>query len=90
MESQPQNHEFRNNPENFHPCLLVHCIKCQWVVLILKHIVYRGSYMIAHVLSNLSNKLKKRDETQGLSSILTLFRNKFNKLLKNCIFCVQT
>ena len=22
MESQPQNPEFRNNPENFHPCLL--------------------------------------------------------------------
>ena len=21
-ESQPQNHEFRNNPENFHPCVL--------------------------------------------------------------------
>ena len=23
MESQPQNPEFRNNPENFHPCLHV-------------------------------------------------------------------
>ena len=23
MESQPQNHEFNNYPENFHPC--VHC-----------------------------------------------------------------
>ena len=23
MESQPQNPEFRNNPENFHPCVLV-------------------------------------------------------------------
>ena len=22
MESQPQNPEFRNNPENFHPCTL--------------------------------------------------------------------
>ena len=22
MESQPQNPEFRNNPENFHPCIL--------------------------------------------------------------------
>ena len=21
MESQPQNPEFRNNPENFHPCV---------------------------------------------------------------------
>ena len=23
MESQPQNPEFRNNPENFHPCIRV-------------------------------------------------------------------
>ena len=22
MENQPQNPEFRNNPENFHPCLV--------------------------------------------------------------------
>ena len=22
MESQPQNPEFRNNPENFHPCIV--------------------------------------------------------------------
>ena len=22
MESQPQNPEFRNNPENFHPCIM--------------------------------------------------------------------
>ena len=27
MESQPQNPEFRNNPENFHPCMyfVAHC-----------------------------------------------------------------
>ena len=24
MESQPQNPEFRNNPENFHPCNTAH------------------------------------------------------------------
>ena len=23
MESQPQNPEFRNNPESFHPCILL-------------------------------------------------------------------
>ena len=23
MESQPQNPEFRNNPENFHPCTII-------------------------------------------------------------------
>ena len=29
MESQPQNSEFRNNPENFHSCDFVVC-KCQF------------------------------------------------------------
>ena len=33
MESQPQNPEFRNNPENFHPCdthwkYLIKCFQC--------------------------------------------------------------
>ena len=41
--------------------------------------IYRGSYMSAHVLLNLLNKLGKRDKKGGLSSILSLFRNKFNK-----------
>ena len=35
--------------------------------------------MSAHVLLNLFNKLGKRDKMQGFLSILTLFRNKFNK-----------
>ena len=35
--------------------------------------------MSAHVLLSLLNKLRKRDKTRGLSSILSLFRNKFNK-----------
>ena len=35
--------------------------------------------MIAHVLLNLLNKLRKRDKMLGLSSILSLFHNKFNK-----------
>ena len=39
----------------------------------------RGSYMSAHVLLNLLNKLGKRDKMRGLPSILSLFRNKFNK-----------
>ena len=34
--------------------------------------------MSDHVLLNLLNKLKKRDKTQGLPSILALFRNKLN------------
>ena len=28
MESQPQNSEFRNNPENFHPCSCVRTRVC--------------------------------------------------------------
>ena len=39
----------------------------------------RGSYMIAHVLLNLLNKLGKSSQMRGLPSILSLFRNKFNK-----------
>ena len=37
----------------------------------------RGSYMSAHVLLNLLNKLRKRDKMRGLLSILSLFCNKF-------------
>ena len=35
--------------------------------------------MSAHVLLNLLNELRKRDEMRGLPSILSLFRNEFNK-----------
>ena len=35
--------------------------------------------MSAHVLLYLLNELGKRDEMRGLSSILSLFRNEFNK-----------
>ena len=34
--------------------------------------------MSVHVLLNLLNKLKKRDTMQGLSIILSIFRNEFN------------
>ena len=37
--------------------------------------IYRGSYMSAHVLLNLLNKLGKRDKMRGVPSILSLFRN---------------
>ena len=43
---------------------------------------YRRSYMSAHVLLNLSNELGKRDKMRNLPSILSLFRNKFNKFNK--------
>ena len=36
--------------------------------------------MSVHVLLNLLNDLGKRDKMQGLPSILSLFRNEFNKL----------
>ena len=38
--------------------------------------------MIAHVLLNLLNELGKRDKMRGLPSILSLFRNEFNKFNK--------
>ena len=35
--------------------------------------------MTAHALLNLLNELRKRDKMQGLLSILSLFRDEFNK-----------
>ena len=35
--------------------------------------------MSAHVLLTLLNKFGKRDKMRGLQSILSLFRNEFNK-----------
>ena len=35
--------------------------------------------MSAHVILNLLNELGKRDKMRGLPSILSLFRNEFNK-----------
>ena len=45
--------------------------------------IYRGSYMSAHVLLILLNELGKRDKMRGLPSILSLFRNEFNKFNKS-------
>ena len=39
MESQPQNPEFRINPENFHPCR-------QWEILVLLAYAHRSSHCI--------------------------------------------
>ena len=44
--------------------------------------INRGSYMSAHVLLILLNELGKRDKMWGLPSILSLFRNEFNKINK--------
>ena len=48
---------------------------------ILAHLweIYGGSYMSVHVLLNLLNKLRKMIKMRGLPSILSLFRNEFNK-----------
>ena len=43
---------------------------------------HRRSYMSAHDLLNLLNKLRKRDNIRDLSSILSLFHNEFNKFNK--------
>ena len=48
-------------------------------IMCLSILIHRGSYMSAHVLLNLLNELRKRNKMQGLPSILSLFRNKFNK-----------
>ena len=45
-------------------------------------VIKRGSYMSAHVLLSLLNELGKRDKMRGLPSILSLFRNEFNKFKK--------
>ena len=37
--------------------------------------------MSAHVLLNLLNELGKRDKMRGLSTILSFFRNEFNKFI---------
>ena len=37
--------------------------------------------MSAHALLNSLNELGKEDKMQGLLSILSLFRNKFNKFI---------
>ena len=50
-----------------------------YLLNLLEHEINRGSYMRAHVLLNLLNELGKRDKMRGLPSILSLFRNEFNK-----------
>ena len=41
--------------------------------------LHRGSFMSAHVLLNVLNELGKRDKMRGLPSILSLFRDEFDK-----------
>ena len=60
------------------PAFFLAC-KMQMILLLVNGNVHRGSYMSAHVLLNLLNELRKRDKMRGLPSILSLFRNEFNK-----------
>ena len=49
------------------------------MVMDLSNDINRESYRSAHVLLNLSIEVGKRDKMRGLPSILSLFRNEFNK-----------
>ena len=51
----------------------------RFLLLLVYNWMNRGSYMSAHVLLSLLNELGKRDKMRGLPSILSLFRNEFNK-----------
>ena len=44
MESQPQNAEFRKNPENFDPCRNIQRIshECSCVIKFIKHVGKKG------------------------------------------------
>ena len=42
--------------------------------------IHRRSYKSAHVLLNLFKQVEERDKIRGLPSILSLFRNDFNKI----------
>ena len=41
--------------------------------------LHRGSYRRAHVLLNLLNESGKKDKMLGFPSVLSFFRNKFNR-----------
>ena len=59
--------------------LIFTCIMAHFYSWYGKQQIYRGSYMSAHVLLNLSNELGKRDEMLGKPRILSRFPNSFNK-----------
>ena len=58
-------------------------IKCEacraFYLFFATSLINRESYISAHVLLILLNKSGKRDKMRGLPSILSLFRNEFNK-----------
>ena len=53
----------------------------------IKFEINRGSYISAHVLSNLLSKLRKTDKMQGLPSILHLFViSSINSIIQESIY----
>ena len=65
--------EKKNVHNRIPPCNFIKCF------VKIKQQIHRGSYMSAHVLLILLNALVKRDKMRGLPSILSFFRNEFNK-----------
>ena len=67
--------------EQLCPVTYMHAIYSGCITLVFSRLSlqHRGSYMSAHVLLNLLNELRKRNKIRGLHSILSLFRNEFNK-----------
>ena len=61
------------------PCEQQLSLAVQFACFPFAYLLNRGSYISAHVLLNLLNELGKRDKMRGLPSILSLFRNEFNK-----------
>ena len=59
-------------------CSAILKLREMWLAVLID-VLYRGSYMSAHDLLILLNELGKRDKMRGLPSILSLFRNEFNK-----------
>ena len=49
MESQPQNPEFRINPENFHPCI-------KGLIFHLKHLLAQDMYGMPYFAPNQENQ----------------------------------
>ena len=74
----------RSRPWLLSKVTYLYCFLILVMMLICIHasLLNRGSYMSAHVLLNLLNELGKREKMRGLPSILSLFRNEFNKFNK--------
>ena len=45
MESQPQNPEFRNNPESFHPCFIRLCLGSMGMEGVVSELCYKSTIL---------------------------------------------